>query len=99
MRRPYERLHGQGMQKLERAAPEQYQSELPLGARGPPGAVQVAVNGRMSGDSAGCYRGSERSNRALPKRPQHGPRNSSPESDYPTKSVLLTKMPVCRMRR
>jgi hypothetical protein len=25
---------------LERAAPEQYQSELPLGARGPPGQSQ-----------------------------------------------------------
>ena len=35
---------------LERAAPEQYQSELPLGARGPPGAVQPAVNSRMSPD-------------------------------------------------
>jgi hypothetical protein len=27
---------GETLRELERAAPEQYQSELPLGARGPP---------------------------------------------------------------
>ena len=35
---------------LERAAPEQYQSELALGARGPPAQSQPAVNGRISPD-------------------------------------------------
>jgi hypothetical protein len=35
----------------ERAAPEQYQSELPLRKRGPAAAAQPAVNWRMSSDS------------------------------------------------
>ena len=31
-----ERIDPDAFDRLERAAPEQYQSELPLGARGPP---------------------------------------------------------------